>query len=102
MCSRVFFNDNHMAFHPYGYTPFLVDLTPKMRKNRPNKIEITTQNIQPSTRWYSGSGIYRDVFLWTGGKVRVEPWDVFVKTVSADDERAVISAIVEITSDVDG
>ena len=34
--------------------------------------------------------------------MRVEPWDVFVKTVSADDERAVISAIVEITSDVDG
>ena len=45
MCSRVFFNDNHMAFHPYGYTPFLVDLTPKMRKNRPNKIEITTRNL---------------------------------------------------------
>ncbi len=102
MCSRVRFNNNHMAFHPYGYTPFLVDLTPKMRKNRPNKIEITTQNLQPSTRWYSGAGIYRDVFLWTGGKVRIEPWDVFVKTISADDEKAVVSATVEITSDIDG
>ena len=102
MCSRVNFNGNHVAFHPYGYTPFLVDLTPKMRKNRPNRIEITTQNIQPSTRWYSGAGIYRDVFLWTGGKVRIEPWDVFVKTISANDERAVISVKVKISSDIDG
>ena len=102
MCSRVYLNENHIAFHPYGYTPFLVDLTPKMRRNKINRIEITTQNIQPSTRWYSGSGIYRDVFLWTGGKVRIEPWDAFVKTVSADDEEAVISASVEITSDIDG
>ena len=37
MCSRVFLNENHIAFHPYGYTPFLVDLTPKMRRNRPNR-----------------------------------------------------------------
>ena len=102
MCSRVYFNDNHIAFHPYGYTPFLVDLTPKMRKNRPNKIEITTNNIQPSTRWYSGSGIYRDVFLWTGGKVRIEPWNVFVKTVSADENEATVSANIVITSDIEG
>ncbi|MGN1059619.1 MAG: glycoside hydrolase family 2 TIM barrel-domain containing protein, partial [Clostridia bacterium] len=63
---------------------------------------ITTQNLQPSTRWYSGAGIYRDVFLWTGGQVRIEPWDVFVKTVSADGERAVVSADIAITSDIDG
>ena len=102
MCSRVLINDNQVAFHPHGYTPFLVDLTPKIRKNRPNKIEITTQNIQPSTRWYSGAGIYRDVFLWTGGKVRIEPWNVFVKTVCADGEHATLSAKVVITSDIDG
>lgn len=101
MCSRVFFNDNHVAFHPYGYTPFLVDLTPKMRKNRPNKIEITTQNLQPSTRWYSGSGLYRDVFLWTGGKVRIEPWNAFVKTLSADENEALVSASFVITSDLE-
>ena len=70
MCSRVILNGNMMEMHPYGYTPFLVDLTPKMRKNEINKIAITTQSLEPSSRWYSGAGVYRDVFLWTGGAIR--------------------------------
>ena len=101
MCARVFLNENMLTMHPYGYTPFLVDLTDKMRKNEYNKIEITTQNLQPSTRWYSGSGLYRDVFLWTGGKVRIEPWDVFINTENLSDTMAKVSAAVEITSDID-
>ena len=101
MCARVFLNEQMLTMHPYGYTPFLVDLTGKMRKNAMNKIEITTQNIQPSTRWYSGAGLYRDVFLWTGGKVRIEPWDVFINTKSLSDNSAKISVLVEITSDID-
>ena len=80
MCSRVRFNNNHMAFHPYGYTPFLVDLTSKVRKNRPNKIEIITQNLQPSTRWYSGSGIYRNVWLVTTDKTYIDDWSIAVST----------------------
>ena len=100
MCSRVLWNDNQLIMHPHGYTPFLVDVTEKMRKGRPNKIGITTRNVQPSTRWYSGAGLYRDVFLWTGGNVRIEPWDVFITTKSIG-EKAVISVVVEITSDID-
>ncbi|MDY3928502.1 MAG: glycoside hydrolase family 2 TIM barrel-domain containing protein [Clostridia bacterium] len=102
MCSRVLLNDNQLIMHPYGYTPFLVDLTSKMKRNGINKIEISTQNVQPSTRWYSGSGIYRDVFIWLGGKVRIEPWDVFVTTKYADENTAVLSAVIEITSDIEG
>jgi len=100
MCSRVSLNDNHLVMHPNGYTPFLVDLTEKMRKGRLNKIQITTQHIQPSTRWYSGAGVYRDVYIWTGGRVRIEPWDVFITTKSIECNSADVSVCFEITSDI--
>ena len=44
MCARVMLNEHQLVMHPHGYTPFLTDLTPKLRKNKTNKIEITTQN----------------------------------------------------------
>jgi len=87
--------------HPYGYTPFLVDFTDKMMKNRINRISIHTLNLQPSTRWYSGAGVYRDVFLWTGGKVRIEPRDIFITTKSADEKSATVSVAITVTSDED-
>lgn len=101
MCARVTLNENQLAMHPHGYTPFLVDLTPKMRKDRVNRLAITTQNVQPSTRWYSGAGVYRDVFLWTGGRVRIEPRDIFVTTQAADPQRATVCVAVEVTADMD-
>ena len=100
MCSKVYLNDQFLYMHPHGYTPYLVDLTDKMWKNTCNRITIITQNLQPSTRWYTGAGLYRDVFLWVGGKVRMEPWDVFVTTKSADEKKAIMSAAVTVTSDV--
>lgn len=80
MCTNVIFNEYEMVMHPHGYTPLLVDLTKRVNFGGMNKLEISTLGLQPSTRWYSGAGIYRDVFLWTGGDIRIEPWDIFVKT----------------------
>ncbi len=101
MCARVSLNEDQLTMHPYGYTPFLVDLSEKLNKDKPNKLRISTQNIQPSTRWYSGAGLYRDVFLWTGGKVRIEPWDMFITTSRIDGVDATISVAARITSDMD-
>ncbi len=102
MCARVLCNEHQLAFHPYGYTPFLVDLSKTVDRNGTNKIQITTEHLQPSTRWYSGAGLYRDVFLWTGGKVVIEPWDAFVFTKSADGEAATVVLSLTVTSDIDG
>lgn len=101
MCAEIALNEDLLAMHPHGYTPFLVDLTDKMRFGRTNKLSITTHGLQCSTRWYSGAGIYRDVFLWTGGSVRVEPRDVFVSTLKADEKSATIKAAYQISSDID-
>ncbi len=101
MCAHINVNEHQVAFHPHGYTPFLVDITDKIRPDALNKIKITTNDMQCSTRWYSGAGIYRDVFLWTGGDVRIQPWDIFIKTVEANEKWAKIAVAYTVTSDID-
>ena len=96
-CARVYLNENLMKFHPYGYTPFLTELTSKVRKGRLNRLEITTEHLQPSTRWYVGAGLYRDVYLWVGGSVRIEPRDIFITTPTLEEVKAVIT----VTSDLE-
>lgn len=98
--SEVFLNDDIIAFHNHGYTPFLVDLTEKGRRGRQNKLVITVDDLQPSTRWYSGAGLYRDVYLWSGGIVRIEPWDLFITTESVKNGKAEIKFSYTITSDI--
>lgn len=52
----------------YGYTNFFVDLTGKVRIGEENELLVEADNsLTPNSRWYSGSGIYRPVNLWTGG-----------------------------------
>lgn len=88
MNAEVELNGEVLALHPYGYTPFLVDLTESLKINGSNKLKIITQSRQPSTRWYSGGGIYREVNLWLGGEVFVKPWDVFVTTPVVSESSA--------------
>lgn len=67
MYARVSLGNFLLAKHPHGYTPFLVDLTPRVRFGETNKLTIRTDDCQQSTRWYTGAGIYRDVYLYEGG-----------------------------------
>lgn len=95
MCTAVKLNNTLLSIHPHGYTPHLVDLTETMKPNAENTLAITTHAHQPSTRWYTGAGLYRDVFLWEGGDVRLEPWDVFVTTPTTDS----VHVAYEVSSD---
>lgn len=99
MCSELLFNETHTGMHPHGYAPYLTDVSNLIRKGRPNRVEIITNAIQPSTRWYSGGGVFRDVYLWTGGEIRMEPGDVFAYTETASETEAVIRILVTLTSD---
>lgn len=90
MNAEVSVNKEVLCLHPYGYTPFLVDMTEVLRQDAPNQVKIITQSRQPSSRWYSGGGLYRGVSLWVGGVTRIKPWDLWVSTVSLDEEAAVI------------
>lgn len=99
MCAQILLNENHIALHPHGYAPFLCDLTPYMIADCTNKLKIITSPIANSSRWYSGNGIYRDVFIWEGGDIRIEPWDMFVFTKEIGKDSATVCARFDVTSD---
>ena len=100
MCTEVTVNENHAGYHPYGYTPYLVDITPYLIPDCTCKLKISTTPLALSSRWYNGNGIYRDVFLWEGGDIRIEPWDMFVYTKGIKDDKAEMAISYTLTADV--
>jgi beta-galactosidase len=98
MNSEVFLNGDKLLHHPYGYTAYQVDLSARLRDGLSNNLRITTQCFQPSTRWYSGGGLYREACLWIGGKCYIHPWDIFVTTPEVSTENAVVHAAIEVTN----
>jgi len=64
MNSNVWINGHHLGNHPYGYTPFTYDLTPYLLPaGQTNTITVKVRNEGITSRWYTGSGIYRHVYL---------------------------------------
>lgn len=97
MNAEVFINGNLAAFHPYGYTSFYADLTPWFRFGQANEIAIHIRNdALPNSRWYSGSGLYRHVWLLTGRGLFFLPWGIFVTTPIACEKHSIIQIKAEI------
>ena len=93
-------NGSRLACHPYGYSPFAVDLTPQVRFGRDNRLEVTVDNTaQPNCRWYSGAGIFRPVALLHGPAQRIVPWGLFLRTEAVLGEDALVLAQVTVRSD---
>ena len=80
MNAEVYANGHRAGGHPYGYSSFFVDITPYMHEGQ-NIIEVSVDNSQQKNcRWYSGSGIYRHVWLLTTPKRYIDEWSVNVAT----------------------
>lgn len=81
--AEVWLNGIQLAFRPYGYTNFYVDLTNALRFKEENLLEIVADNSQqPNCRWYSGAGIHRPLWLWVGEKQHITVNGIRVKTLS--------------------
>ena len=79
--TRVILNGHTMALHHYGYTPFAVDLTPQLKFGAVNRLAVTVSNDhEPNSRWYSGGGIYRDVFLLRSPMTHLAPDGLYLHT----------------------
>ncbi len=86
--SDVYINGKRLGFRPYGYVSFLYDLTPHLKKGE-NVIAVRVDHSNaPSSRWYSGSGIYRHVKLIITSPMHVEPWGTYVTTDKISKESA--------------
>ena len=95
--AEVFINGQKAGQHHYGYTPFTVDVTKFLHKDkRDNEVVVKVDNSnQPNCRWYSGSGIYRHVWLETMPALHIAENGVFVTTPEVSAEKAKIQ--VEVT-----
>ena len=71
--AAVWLNGEIIAEHPYGYTGFFAEATGKVREGGNELTVIADNSAIPNTRWYSGSGIYREVHLYAGGKEYISP-----------------------------
>ena len=78
MNSTVYVNGQKVGFRPYGYSSFEYDITPYVKEGE-NVVAVRVDNSdQPNSRWYSGCGIYRHVWLTQTHPIHVKHWGVFV------------------------
>ncbi|MBD9723832.1 glycoside hydrolase family 2 TIM barrel-domain containing protein [Streptomyces caniscabiei] len=92
MDSRVHCNGTEVGRHPYGYTGFAFGLTDLLHTDdaTENVIAVEVRNRLPSSRWYSGSGIYREARLVVTDPVHVARWGTYVTTPDVTDARALV------------
>ena len=87
--AKVYVNDVEAGGAAYGYIPFRVNLGAYVTPGGANVIRVVADNsAQPASRWYAGGGIYRPVWLWSGGKTVIAPDGVRVTTRSIDPPSA--------------
>lgn len=99
MNAEVSINNQLVRLQPYGYSSFIVDITPYLVYGQDNTISVVANNTaQPNSRWYSGTGIYRHVWLLRGGSVYIQPWGLFVTTPVVDIEASVVQVAVELAT----
>lgn len=91
MNAEVFINGKSVGFQPYGYTSFEYDLTPHLNFGQQNTIAVKVDNSQQKNcRWYSGSGIYRNVWLMVRNPIHVKNWGVAISTLEVKNNKAAI------------
>ena len=87
--SDVYLNDQLLGHRPYGYVGFTYDLTPYLEIGGENTLAVRVDHGDaPTSRWYSGSGIYRDVRLHVTDPLHIAHWGTFVTTPRISDDAA--------------
>jgi len=91
MNAEVFVNGESVGMQPYGYTSFEYDLSPYLKFGEKNTIAVKVDNSQQKNcRWYSGSGIYRNVWLNVKCALHVKNWGVAATTLEVKNNKAKI------------
>ena len=92
MNSDVYINGHYLGNHPYGYTPFRYDITPFLKKNiEENVVAVRVSNKGKNSRWYSGSGIYRHVWLIVTPMLHLAQWGIYITTPEVNQNAATVN-----------
>ncbi len=99
--SEVWINGQYLGKRPFGYITFWYDLTPHLNFGaRENVMAVKVDNsAQPNSRWYTGSGIYRHVWLITTNNLHVAHWGTFVTTPQVSEAAASVQVKTRIRND---
>jgi beta-galactosidase len=100
MTTDVWVNGKQVGVHKYGYTPFWFDITSLLNPaGQSNVIAVKVENVGQNTRWYSGSGIYRNVHLVVTNPIHVGVWGVKIVTPEVKPNDAKVDVAVSIQND---
>ncbi|HEY0053838.1 MAG TPA: glycoside hydrolase family 2 TIM barrel-domain containing protein [Pedobacter sp.] len=88
MNAYVYLNGKLLKTHPYGYTEFTVDITNNINYGKRNVLAVKVNNVGENSRWYSGSGIYRNVWLQAKDNTHLKKWSNFIHTKTATENKA--------------
>lgn len=95
MNSDVWINGHHLGHRPNGYISFYYDLTPYLKK-KDNVVAVRIDHSKVlSGRWYTGSGLYRSVYLLVHNDTYIEPWGIFFQTPQVTKEKAAFNVNIE-------
>jgi beta-galactosidase/beta-glucuronidase len=95
--SEVLLNGHPVGGRPNGYISFLCELTPYMKAEGENVVEVRVDHSrQADSRWYTGSGIWRDVWLVTAGPLRLAQWGVTYELLSVEADEATLRTAAEV------
>ncbi|MFL5744197.1 MAG: glycoside hydrolase family 2 TIM barrel-domain containing protein, partial [Niastella sp.] len=96
--SEVFINGHSLGMRPNGYISFRYELSQFLNYGGKNVIAVKVDNSQqPNSRWYSGSGIYRNVWLVKTGTTNIENWGTYVTTPSVSASSAKVTVTTSLT-----
>lgn len=100
MNSKVYINGHFLGQYPYGYSTLQYDLTAHIQVGKPNIIAVRVDNsLQPASRWYAGSGIYRNVWLISTNQVHFDNYaGVFVSYPAVNKEKAEVKVQYKIVA----
>ncbi len=99
MNSTVWVNGHELGNRPYGYSSFEYDMTPYLVAGE-NIIAVKVDNsLQPNSRWYSGSGIYRHVWLTTSTSIRIAHWGTYLTTPKVSSSEALVQVETSIANE---
>ena len=96
--SEVYLNGHLLGKRPSGFASFLYDLTPYMNKEGENVLAVRVDHsAEADSRWYTGSGIYRNVWLVSAPEVHLAQWGTAYRLQSINNSKAVLEVDVETT-----
>jgi beta-galactosidase len=102
MNAEAWLGEHFLGRHPYGYTTFHFDLTPYIHVDAENVVRVLVDNSsQVNSRWYTGSGIYRHVWLWLGDRLRIGPHGILVTTPHVSPVEATVRACTTLDNELD-